>query len=253
MKLTPRVELVVVDPMILSSYPVGSSRDKLKPLCKMNAGTMPADAALALALLNDGVMAAGGDFTVTDGRREIGEQQVARHKYEYWLAAGKPKGSAFDSHTMKSAFVAEPGYSFHNAGRSIDNDTGRNKFPGVPADKQLDKMWEIARPLGWRPAIREAKEGSNESWHYDYMGPWANYYYRCGDYKMVAMCACLDIGVGIYGRDDMRMLQAQLQRAGYDCGAVDGYSGGKTERALVAAGFSANERDYTKLFSLKTA
>jgi peptidoglycan hydrolase-like protein with peptidoglycan-binding domain len=49
------------------------------------------------------------------------------------------------------------------------------------------------------------------------------------------------------------MLQAQLQRAGYDIGEIDGDIGPKTEKALVCAGFGKKERDHTKMFGLPTA
>lgn len=261
--LQPRKKLVVVPPEILSSYPVGAKRIDLKPLSTLPMGRAPVDVVEALAELHTAVLSQLGDFRVTDLYRDYQTQAAARLKYETWLAAGKP--TKYDPATMKPVFVAEPGYSFHNAGRAIDLDLApavvyllnekpvRGVFTGIQSSKQLDKLWEVAKPLGWRPAIKTPTEGAAESWHFDFMGEWSYYFDRSGDYKATAMCACLDIGVGTYGRDEARALQAQLQRAGYDCGAVDGYLGAKTMKALVNAGFTSTETDYTKLFDLPTS
>lgn len=254
--LTPRVPLVLVDAAILSSYPLGKPRAQLKRLRDLgDAGRVPADVARGILDLHNALTSLGVDFRVTDCARSIAQQAAARKKYEAWLAAGKPspKSNHFNDQTMKAAFVAEPGYSMHNARRAIDANTETAVFPNTPANRQLDRMWEVAQPIGWRPIIKAPSEGVSESWHYDFMGDWLPYYERSGDYKTAAMCMCLDIGEAFYGRDDVRMLQAQLQRAGYNCGAVDGFPGAKLSGALAAAGYHHSERDYTKLFSHPTA
>lgn len=252
--LTPRIKNVVVDQKILSSYPVGAPRHKLKPLADIPAGQrVPADVAAGLSALHDTLTGMGVDFRVTELFRSIETQRAAHAKYTNWLGHGKPspKSSAFNPATMKAAFVAEPGYSFHNAGRAIDIHLDMIKLP-VSADRQLDRLWEIMKDHGFRPVIKAPTEGASESWHFDFMGDWGGVYGRTKDYAMTAMCACLDAGNGGYRRDDERALQAQLLRAGYDIGLVDGILGAKTQAALKASGHSTIETDYRKLFKLRT-
>lgn len=237
----PRIQYAIPDPVILSAYPVGAARKALTPLRRTAEGALAPDACAALHALHFAVLAAGGDFRVTSATRSLNTQRAARAKYDRWVAAGKPApGSAgFDASTMKAAYVAEPGYSFHNAGRAIDVDLASLQFPGVPADRQLDRLWELAKPLGWSPVIRSADEGAKEAWHFDFYGPWAKTLARRG-YAETAMAACLDIGGTGYGRDAEREVQAQLHRAGFDPGAIDGALGAKTRAALVAVGVSPN-------------
>jgi hypothetical protein len=237
-----RTELVQVNTEILSSYKsgggTGGPREKLIPLWRLgNAALVPRDVADGLLAAHRAVQAAGGDFRVTDLRREVETQAKARKKYENWLAAGKPstRSSAWDRSTMKNAFVSRPGYSFHNAGRAMDVHISELDFPGLSEDKQLDKLWELVIPLGWRPIIQAADERESEAWHFDFMGEWEPVYDRLG-YKDGAMCTALDIGIDCYARWQWRFIQAQLQRAGYDLGEVDGYAGRKTKAALAAAG-----------------
>lgn len=235
--MPPRVQLVPVSPSIASSYPIGAPRGSLKPLNSLTGGRMAADAATALLALHTAVAAVGGDLRITDCYRSTAEQRAARAKYDTWIAAGKPKpGSAgWNSATMKADYVAEPGFSFHNAGRSIDLHVEALKFPAVPADQQLDRLWQICRPIGWSPVISAPTEGATESWHLDYLGEWSPVRERRG-YAEAAMAACLDIGGTGYGRDNERAIQAQLHRAGYDVGAIDGVIGPRTTRAMQACG-----------------
>lgn len=230
---------------ILSSYQqkggTGGARATLRPLSTLGEAAFGTpDTVQALIDLHDAVTSEGGDFRVTDFYRPLEAQIAARRKYENWLNAGKPGrlDSNFDPKTMKADVVAKPGYSFHNAGRAIDFHVGALNFPGVAADQQLDKMWELAKPIGWRPIINAPTESASEAWHMDFMGPWLPVYDRLG-YKDAAMCACLDIGIEIYGRDSWRFVQAQLHRAGFDVGEVDGRYGSKTESALTEAGLAA--------------
>jgi len=206
------------------------------------ADLVPADVRDALVALNEAVSLNSGDFRVTDCRRDVSQQAAARQKYETWLAAGKPaKGSSYyKKSSMKADFVSKPGFSWHNAGRAIDVDLGNLLFQDVPADLQLDKLWVLAKKLGWRPVIKAADERASEAWHFDFMGEWAPVYDRLG-YKDAAMCACLDIGVAAYGRDRERLIQSQLHRAGYDVGEVDGWIGAKTHRGIEAAGLNPKD------------
>jgi hypothetical protein len=249
-----RVQLVPVAPTILSSYG-GPDRARLKPVRSIACGFATPDTAAALLELDRQVTEAGGDFRVTDLFRPYDVQAGARARYDRWVAAGKPaRGSSeFDAKNMKADFVAPPGHSNHEAGRAADLNTAAMKFPGVAADKQLDRLWEIAIPIGWKPIIKQATEGATENWHFDFLGEWRPVADRLRDYGAVAMIGCLDIGLARYGNDEERAIQANLHRAGYDVGRVDGIIGRRTEGALVACGLGASCRDLSQLFALPSS
>lgn len=255
-RVKARLALIDVDPLILSSYPVQSPpapRNRLLGLRAIGVGRGTPDMAAALLGLHDAVLARGGDLRVTDCLRSVQIQREARDKYLRWLDAGKPLPSdASFRPDMKPHFVAPPGYSFHGAGRAIDIHVDALRFPDVAKHHQLDTLWEIARPLGWRPVIRQPIEGASEAWHFDYLGPWAPALDRLG-YADTAVCAHLDIGLALYERSPQRAVQAQLHRAGYDCGVVDGFIGAKTRKCLRAAGADEGTQDASKLFWLESS
>lgn len=237
----PVVTLVPVDSAIASSYDkagkTGNPRASLTPLQKLGkAGIAVPEVAKALLALHTAVLAVGGDFRVTELHRDAAVQLAARKKYENWLAAGKPARTApaFDASTMKSDFVAPAGKSMHNAGRAIDFHVGMLTFPGVPANQQLDRMWEICKPLGWRPIIKAPDEGASESWHLDYWGELTGVYDRLG-YDQGALCGALLVGHAGEWQTYERVLQALLQRAGFSIGELDGVIGPKTLNALATA------------------
>ena len=234
------VPLVAVDASIASSYArsggTGGPRTGLIPLARLGkAGICTADTAAALLALHEAVTAAGGDFRVTELHRDVSVQRAARAKYDAWVRAGKPKpGTAgYNAEMMRAAFVAAPGRSGHNAGRSIDIDLASLRFPGIPADKQLDRLWEIAKPLGWSPIIRAATEGASESWHFDFWGPLTGVLLRLG-YEQAALCGAILVGHGDLSGYDAEV-QALLSRAGFDIGPIDGKIGARTRAALSAA------------------
>jgi len=237
-----RTSVVPVSAAILSSYDIhgatGGPRAALSPLATQARGKMVPEAAAALGKLNDAALAVGGDFRVTDCFRTIDEQAAIRKRYDTWVAAGKPAPGtkAFNATTMKSDYVALPAKSGHNGGRASDLSTSMMHFPGVAADKQLDKLWEIARPLGWRPIIKAPTEGVTENWHFDYPGELTPILDRHG-YETWAMCAVLDIGAGgsVLPRAMERAVQFHLTRSGADLGEIDGMIGQRTERALRQA------------------
>lgn len=238
------IQLIAVDSSIVSSYDksgkTGGPRVSCTPIAKLGkAGVAHPEVATALLALSEAVAAAGGDFRVTELHRDIAVQKAARQKYDNWAAAGKPKPGAhgWNANTMKNAFVAAPGRSGHNAGRSIDVHLDVLKFPGLPADKQLDRLWEIATLLGWKPIIRSADERASEAWHFDYPGELSGVMTRLG-YEQWALCGALLVGHG-----DLQgfpaVTQALLVRAGYDIGKIDGAIGPKSIAALAdALGFS---------------
>jgi hypothetical protein len=235
------IALVPVDARILSSYVrtggTNGPREVLRPLAQLGkAGVCTADTAAALLALHEAVQAAGGDFRVTELHRDVAVQQAARAKYDRWVRAGKPKPgtSGFDANTMKAAFVATPGRSMHNAGRALDVNLAALKFPGVAADKQLDKLWELARACGWSPVIRTADERASEAWHFDCWGDLRGVYARLG-YEQAAFAGALLVGHAGTGTSWASVTQALLQRAGHNIGAIDGAFGPRSVAALAAA------------------
>lgn len=234
------VKLVPVDASIASSYDkagkTGGPRANCTPLAKLGkAGIAHPEMAPALKALSDEVTKAGGDLRITECHRDIAVQTAARQKYDNWAKAGKPKPGTpgFDAKTMKAAFVAQPGRSGHNAGRSIDVHLDALKFPGVAKDKQLDKLWEIAIPLGWKPIIKTADEGASEAWHFDFPGELSGVMARLG-YEQWALCGALMVGHGDL-QDFPAVAQALLCRAGFDIGKIDGAIGPKSIAAIAAA------------------
>lgn len=234
------IALISVDASIASSYQksggTGGARATLLPLAKLGkAGIAVPEMAAALKALSDAVAARGGDFRVTECHRDVAVQKAARAKYDAWVKAGKPApGTAgWNAATMKNAFVAAPGRSGHNAGRSIDVHLSELRFPGVPADKQLDVLWECAIPLGWKPIIKSADEGAKEAWHFDFWGELTGVLSRLG-YEQAALCGAILVGHGDLSGFDA-IVQALLCRAGCDIGAIDGKIGPKTRSALAKA------------------
>lgn len=231
------VALVPVSPEILSSYDRAGKTDgpraNLRPLGETKMGVAPLEVVTALTRLHEAVTAAGGDFRVTELHRDVAVQKAARAKYDKWVAAGKPKPgtAAFDPKTMKAAYVATPGRSFHNAGRAIDVHLGMLKFPGLPADKQLDKLWELARACGWSPIIKAPDERASEAWHFDFHGELSGVMGRLG-YEETAKCGAILVGHSGDCQTYPHTLQALIQRAGGDIGKIDGAVGPRTLGAM---------------------
>lgn len=238
--------LVSVDLRVLSSYSsrgeTGGPRSGLLPLGSRSSGVATPDTAEALLALSEAVLAAGGDLRVTDCHRSVEVQRSARDRYERWVAAGKPAPGSprYDSRTMKSAFVAEPGKSNHNAGRAVDLHLSMLRFPGARSDEILDRLWSIARPLGWEPVIRSPDERASEAWHFDYWGPLAGVRSRLG-YEQGALCGAILVGHGALSSYEA-VVQSLLVRAGHSIGEIDGVAGPRTRVALGAAlGASVDE------------
>jgi hypothetical protein len=252
------ISLFSVDAAILSSYDragkTGGPRSGLTPLNKLGkAGIAVPEVAKALVALHEAVTAAGGDFRVTELHRDVAVQQAARAKYDAWVRAGKPSPSSagFNAKTMKAAFVALPGRSFHNAGRAIDVHLGALKFPGVAANKQLDKLWEVAKACGWSPIIKAPDESASEAWHFDYYGELSGVLKRLG-YEQTALCGAILVGHSGDCQTFEHTTQALLQRAGFDIGKIDGDIGPKTRGALMAA-LGATEAAVRTLVGAKDA
>lgn len=228
------MQLVSVPSLLLSSYDgqghTGGPRENLTPLYKRAGGVAIPEMAVALEQLHHAVLAAGGDFRITDCHRSAAVQLAARQKYEAWLKAGKPNPPGPG---QKAAFVALPGKSNHNAGRAIDVDITSLKFPGLAKDKQLDTLWELAIPLGFTPIIKAPTEGASESWHFDFWGDLRHTYDRLG-YEQAALCGALLVGHGGSWQNDGALLQAHCHRCGQDIGAIDAVVGARTQKAVLA-------------------
>lgn len=209
--IAARVHLTRVPDTVISAY----GGRKLNTLVM---GHATPDTVVALVSLDEQVKAAGSPgFQITDLLRPFLTQAQARAEYE--------------SGTRK-VFVAKPGFSWHGAGRGLDINLDSLDF-GLPAQKRLARFWEIAQPLGWRPVIDDPDPTRAEAWHFDCMGPWFSTFERLG-YSQAAMAATLDIGeFGRYSNARVRLLQAQMHRAGYDVGAIDGLLGRKTVGNLL--------------------
>ncbi len=184
------------------------------------------DMAEGLRKLEEAVRLEGGQFLVIDLFRDWKTQADNRKSY----VTGK-----------KKAFVAKPGGSFHNAGRAVDIQVKELDFPGLDKDDWLQKFWDLATPLGFRPIIRIPELGVSECWHFDFPGDDWSRAYDALPYSEVAKCATLDVGEWDPTENKpmvQRMfVQAQLIRLHqYQIGKVDGIFGPKTNIVLNVMG-----------------
>lgn len=132
---------------------------------------------------------------------------------------------------MKAAFVAAPGRSMHNAGCAVDVHLAMLRFPGARPEEQLDRLWEIAEPLGWSPVIRRPDESASEAWHFDFWGPLAPVRDRLG-YEQAALCGAILVGHGDLASFSA-LVQALLVVSGFEIGQIDGVAGPRTLAALA--------------------
>jgi len=138
---------------------------------------------------------------------------------------------------IRNVYAAKPGHSFHNAGRAVDISISELNFSDIPKKEWLDKFWNLAIPLGFRPIIDNPDMNKSEAWHFDYPGDdWSEAYNNLS-YSTVAKCCVLDVGQWFGSPESTSIamfIQAQLIRLGfYDIGDVDGIIGYKTRTALL--------------------
>lgn len=251
-----RVKLVSLDRRIESSYSYGKTGRPIpaymiKPMCMV--APWIADWVLELW---EAVRAEGGTLRLTDCHRHPNDSAVGRAKYDRWQF-DKKRGVKYDSSIHKKAYVKHSGTSWHNPGYAIDIGIKLLNFD-VPYNRWVDIMQEISIPIGWLPIVHDTDgdgdidEDALEAWHFERLPPWlAKLGMERGDEAVMA--ACLDLGLyeEYFGRGlEAKALQTQIWRCGINIGAIDGRIGTKTCKGLQALGLSANERDYTKLFSL---
>ena len=234
MTIPARTELVYPDRSLWSSY---TGRKSGKPLRLVEMGESaraPVDFCAELLELDRAVRARGGALRITSLGRSFAHSDDAHKRYV--LGHGP--------------YAKRGGYSIHNGHRSIDADLQALCFP-VEADDQLDELWRAAEDAGgyFVPIIASPNEKQDEAWHFDGLGEWRHVYERLGPDQTAVAC-CLDVGIGGYGQDLARMLQANLHRCGQDVGAIDGDLGRKTRAGLSSLGLSPDITDPRLLFSL---
>lgn len=232
-----RIKLV---PMtgVKSAYPLAKA-DKLDvSVLKDGAQCVPElrDALLALRVA---VESEGGDLQITDLFRPWAMQAKLREEYEK---------SVTDPNIKDKAFAAKPGGSFHQAGRAVDISIQALKFKNVAPDLQLDKLWALAKPLGFKPIIRIPDERMSECWHFDFPSSTWEAAYSKLNYSEVAKCAMIDAGCWDPNEKptklDAMFVQAQLIRLGfYEIGSVDGVIGSKTLDVLKKMGLDKATMD----------
>jgi len=175
-----------------------------------------------LKLLDQGVRDQNGSFFITELTRTWKRQAAARRLFEL---------------KIKKAFVAKPGGSFHNGGRAVDISVQELGFEGIPKEEWLQLLWDIAKPLGFKPIIRIPDIKASEAWHFDFPGRDWELAYSKLTYPEIAKCVILDAGLWNSSVDEKKRermyIQAQCIRLGhFEIGKVDGIIGRKTETVL---------------------
>ncbi len=124
-----------------------------------------------------------------------------------------------------SKTYAKPGgYSMHNSWRAIDPDIGGSGLSKAQWD-------EAATESGWSFI-------SNEAGHFEWRQGAAHIMERYGVDQM-AMACTLAAGLGWFGNDHARAVQAGLHFAGVDPGIIDGVIGTKAVEAAISLEASA--------------
>lgn len=222
--------------------------DRLTDLRRRNTGKATPGTILAMLAADDAVRAAGGDgLRVTESYRSWSSQERERVKYDAWVSAGRPSPGKPGWRTgMRRVYVTRPGESQHGWGGANDWHVYVMGFDGIKAgtNESLSVLWDIVRPLGWRPVIREPRIGMSEAWHFDHFGPLepvrAMFYAHRGDggayrnaYGNTAAAGHALAGTWQGDRHQERYLQALLLLGGEWIGRVDGRPG-----KMTAAGYT---------------
>lgn len=182
-----------------------------------------ADMKASLLELDLAVAQQNGSLHITDLFRDWKVQDELRKKYE--------------SNPKKRPFAARPGGSFHQAGRAVDIAIQMLNFKDVPKDKWLQKLWDLAKPLGFKPIIRIPDMNASEAWHFDRPGKAWDAAYKALPYDRVAKCAIIECDNWDPNEDKTKLermfIQTQLIRLGnHEIGDVDGILGTKTMTVL---------------------
>jgi len=207
---------------IKSSYDKKNSTEKWDIEVFKDGSFISPDMFEALKILNIKIKSQKGNLYITDLFRSWETQKKARENYL----------------SKKGSYVAEPGASFHNAGRAVDISVDELNFEKCKKEDWLKKFWDIALPIGFHPIIEKPDIKVSEAWHFDFPGTDWEKPYKKLSYSEVAKCAILDIGkwddnVSSKETKKKMFIQSQLIRLGhYEIGKVDGIIGNKTRKVL---------------------
>jgi hypothetical protein len=161
----------------------------------------------------------GGEFYINSLYRDFATQDKLRKEYEAGLRAPANR----------------PGESFHGAARAADINVSTLNFKGVPKDKWLQKFWDLAIPLGFRPNVKTPDLSLPECWHFDVLGE-MNHLPEVLGYAEAAKACTIDAGLWDPNEDSIKLkkmfIQVQLHRLRFNVGKVDGDIGPKTNAAL---------------------
>ena len=217
--------------------------DKLRTLHGRSTGKATPGTVRAMVAADDALRAAGcAGLRVTEAYRPWSVQEKTRVAFEVWVDAGRPRmGEPGWRSGMKPVFVCRPGESQHGWGGANDWHVYVFGFPGIRpgSDASLSALWDVVRPLGWRPVLREPKMGMAECWHFDHFGPLEAvrglYYAHRRDgskyrnaYGNTAVAGHALVGTWSGDRRQERYLQAQILLGGEWIGLVDGRPGRQT-------------------------
>ena len=210
---------------IVSSYPLGATRDEAKLLHRTSLGYCTQAMFSALLQLDESLR--GCDFRVTDLYRSADIQAAEHQKWKQWQMDKANSATPFEPKRHRKDYAAPVGRSFHGAGLAVDINLEVLTFKGVPKDKFLDTLWEHTIKVGLTPIIKAPTEGTTEAWHFDLLGPWEKVRAKRG-YAQAALGATLVISNVPMMDTQVGRLQAHLHRAGFDCGTIDGLLGPNT-------------------------
>jgi len=156
---------------------------------------------------------------------------------------------SLDSHGWVTTLLGPPAQESWAADSLVP--AGREIWVGVQhekADEQacLNALWAHAVPLGFTPWLRYPQVTAHDHRVLHFFGPWQRLFDSLisegqGQLAWSSVCAAAQCDVGTWKGDkaEGRFIQAQLHRAGFPCGPVDGAVGPATVAAIRAAGLGA--------------
>jgi len=168
-------------------------------------------AASGLLKLRKALSDIGANLYLSDAYRSRADQEKAYQDY----ITGK-----------KKAFSPPPGASFHEAGRAIDislSDLGIS----------LKKFWEIAKPIGWKPVIKEPNPRLSEAWHLEFLSYWDGLMAPYNIKKKMSVLECY-LENGKYPITDLELrylVQSYLSLLGLYVEKIDGVFGKNSLKA----------------------
>ena len=250
----PHIQAVLLDsPILRASYNAAGQSvlpdDRSQPIaredclvlseCRRARPYLTPDAAVMFTVLAEECAAEGWDLRWTELYRPVEVQGRARLRYE-------AKGGPFTARPYESAhpaFRAGDLFVTPLSRSGVDYLTFRDRAERRGFTTVVPRLYK-GKPRRW---------GHSETWHWQYDGHWGPVRARLG-YAQAMFGAILDVGGWDWLLEDARtnpasswrgwdearvcyaVVQAQLQRGGYDCGRIDGLPGGRTAAAAAALG-----------------